>query len=188
MYQICSESPIVVWTVNNAVENQWIGQVYTLPGTYGVIDSIWVRTEPQNTYTQFASMDMELRIYRYYGSPALLSYYQMVQVPWTTTPVWHQFPIHYQWQTAWSTQIMLCAVSKVMTSTEPVGWNRESFAGDGQLTNPNPNWWWNETSTQSQWQLSPNFGDWNFRLEYTENVPVEPESLGRIKSAYLLNQ
>lgn len=183
MYQLCTESPMVFWTVNNSVEQQMIGQVYTLPGTYGLIENIWVRTKPQNLYTQFSSMDMDLRIYRFYGSPTILSWYQTVQVPWSTEPTWHEFPVHYQWNTAWSSQIMICAESTVMFSTEPVGWNRESFVGDGSLTSPNPNWWQNY-STGPQWQLSPNFGDWNFRLEYNQNVPVEPQSLGRIKSVY----
>jgi hypothetical protein len=183
-YQICTESPVVVWTVNNDSEQQMVGQVYPLPGTYGLIENIWVRTKPQNTYTQFSSMDLKISIYKFFGSPATLMYYHTFQVPWTTTPEWHSFPIHYQWNTSWSSQIMVCAVSKVMTSTEPVGWNRESFAGDGNLTSPNPNWWLNEYSTGGQWQLAPSFGDWNFRLEYTENVPVEPQTLGRIKSSY----
>lgn len=184
-YQICSESPLVYWTVNNDIEQQMTGQVYTLPGAFGLIENIWVRTKPQNTYTQFASMDMEISIYKFFSSPATLMFYHTFQVPWTTTPEWHSFPIHYQWNTAWSSQIIICAKSLVMISTEPAGWNRVSFVGDGSLTTPNPNWWWNETSTQSQWQLSsPTFGDWNFRLEYTQNVSVEPQSLGRIKSVY----
>jgi hypothetical protein len=184
MYQLCSETPVVVWTVNNDSEQQLVGQVYALPGTYGLIENIWVRTKPQNTYTQFASMDLEIRIYKFFGSPATLMYYHTFQVPWSTEPTWHSFPVHYQWNTSWSTQIMVCAESIVKTSTEPVGWNRESFAGDNSLTSPNPNWWLNEYSTSLQWQLAPSFGDWNFRLEYNQNVPVEPQSLGRIKSVY----
>jgi hypothetical protein len=184
LYQICEESPVVLWTVFNDVEDQWIGQVYTLPGTYGLIENIWVRTRPLKLNTEFAYLNTEIRVYKYLGFPASLSYYSVYQVPWSTTPTWHEFPIHYQWQTSWSTQIMVCAVSEVKYSGEPVNWNRLSFAGDGSLTSPNPNWWYNQTSTQAQWQLSPSFGDWNFRLEYNENVPVEPESLGRIKSNY----
>lgn len=183
-YQICTETPMVFWTVNNDVENQWIGQVYTVPGTYGLINNIWVRTKPQNTYTQFAYMDLEVRVYKFLGSPSSLMYYHVFQVPWSTEPTWQSFPIHFQWNTAWSTSLMVCAVSKVMTSTDPVGWNRLSFAGDGYATSPNPNWWFNEYSTGGAWQLSPTFGDWNFRLDYTENVSVEPQSLGRIKSVY----
>ncbi len=188
VYQICTESPVVLWTVNNDVEDQWIGQVYTLPGTYGLIENIWVRTRPLKLNTEFAYMDMDVRVYKYFGFPASLMYYHEFQVPWSTTPVWHSFPVHYQWNTSWSTQIMVCAVSKVEYSGEPVNWNRVSFAGDGSLTSPNPNWWFNDYSTGLQWQLSPSFGDWNFRVEYTQNVPVEPQSLGRIKSVYLLNQ
>jgi hypothetical protein len=183
-YQICNESPVVWWTVNNSSEQQIIGQVYALPGTFGLIDSISVRTKPQNTYTQFAYLEVKISIYKFFGSPATLMYYHTFQIPWTTTPDWHSFPIHYQWNTAWSSQIMISAESLVATSTEPVGWNRVCFAGDGSLTSPNPNWWLNEYSTSGQWQLAPSFGDWNFRLEYNENVPVEPESLGRIKSVY----
>jgi hypothetical protein len=184
-YQICSESPLVYWTVNNEFEDQWIGQVYTLPGTYGLIENIWVRTRPLKLNTEFAWMDMDVRVYKYLGVPATLMYYSEFQVPWLTTPEWHQYPVHYQWNTSWSTQIMVCAVSKVEYSTEPENWNRLSFVGDGSLTSPNPNWWYNQTSTAGQWQLSsPSFGDWNFRLEYTQNVPVEPASLGRIKSVY----